>query len=89
MEVAELAIDRQREEDAGDQEFAHREHVAAHPERRQYLEHMVVVYRAYFEPFAGVERTRVGVPAVGPLRMTIEHPKHLAPVGDATEDLAD
>ena len=37
------------------QKFAHREHLAPHPQRRQYLEH-IVVFNGRLKPFPGIER---------------------------------
>ncbi|MNV57149.1 hypothetical protein D3C71_1494650 [compost metagenome] len=92
MEVPDAPVDRQREKDAGDrasQEFAHGEHVAAHPERRQDLEHVIVGCLANPEPLAAIERTTVTLPPVGALGMAVEHTEHLMPVGDTLEYLAD
>ncbi|MBB3708618.1 hypothetical protein FHS67_004958 [Aminobacter aminovorans] len=41
------------------------------------------------EPFAGVERAVVALPAVRSPGMSVEQAIHLPPVGDAEIDLAD
>jgi len=71
------------------QEFAHREHVATHPERRQDLAHIVLLGRADLEPLAPIKDAGIIIETVRPLSMPVEHPEHLAPVGDALIDFAD
>ncbi len=64
-EVPEAPVDRQREEDAGDQtvrEFAHGEYPGLDRERRQYLKRVVVGCLGDLEPFAAVERAVVPLP---------------------------
>ena len=64
-EVPEAPVDRQREEDAGDQtgrEFAHSEYPGLDRERRQYLQRVVVGCLGDLEPFAAVERAVVPLP---------------------------
>ncbi|CUX58050.1 conserved hypothetical protein [Agrobacterium fabrum str. J-07] len=92
MEMADIPVDRQGEKDAGDragQEFAHCEHLSAHKQRWQDLEHMVVGCLANLEPFAAIESTVVTLPSVRALRMTVEHAEHLPTIGDALIDFTD
>ena len=92
VEVALMAVNRQRKEDAGDaagEEFTQREHVVPHPQRRQDVEHVVVFDLGDLEPFARIECGRVVFRTVRPLCMAIEHAEHLPTVGNALIDLSD
>ena len=58
VEPALAAVDPEREEDARDaagHEFAHREHVGAHAQRRQDFEHVIMLGLRDLEPLAGEE----------------------------------
>src|SRR5690606_12103880 len=68
--------------------FPQCEPVAAHEQRRQDLEHMVVVGLRHFAPFAGIDRTGVDGETVRALRMAVERAKHMPAVGDALIDIA-
>jgi hypothetical protein len=92
MEIAGAAIDREREEDTGDRaghELAHGEHVAAQPERRKNLEHIVVLGRADLKPLAVIESASEARLAYRCLAMAVEHMEHLSARCDALEDLAE
>jgi hypothetical protein len=85
VEVTLTAVDRQREEnacDAAGEEFAHGERVAAHPQRRQDVEHVIVLGLADLEPLAAVEGTVIRR-AAQTLRVPVEHAEHLPAVGGA------
>src|ERR1700730_6141050 len=86
------AIDWEREEDAGDAAghvFAEREHIAAHEQRRQDIEHILVVALGDLEPLASEQIASIAVGHGGCAAMTVEHMVHLAARRDAFENLAD
>ncbi|CUX02832.1 conserved hypothetical protein [Agrobacterium genomosp. 2 str. CFBP 5494] len=83
------SVDPQREEhrcDGFGQEFAHREHRTPDPQRRQDLEHEIMLTLGDFEPLACIERARVTVETVWTLCMPIEHSEHLMALSDALVD---
>ncbi|OWK25541.1 hypothetical protein AJ87_08965 [Rhizobium yanglingense] len=91
MEPAEPAVDLQSEENAGDAlrlKLAHREVIAAHEERRQDLEHAVMVGFGDFEPFTGVEPSGKTRLVEGRLVVAVHHRVEFVAAGDTFEDLA-
>ncbi len=92
VEEALAAVDPEREEDArhiAGHEFAHREHVGAHPQRRQDLEHVVMLALGDLEPLAGEEVLGIAFGDRRIAAVAVEHAIHLGTRGDAFEDLAD
>ncbi len=92
MEVTDDPVDPQREEyrcDESGQKFSHREHRTTDPQRRQDLEHVIMLTLGYFEPLACIKRARVTVETVRTLCMPIEHSEHLMALSDALVDFTD
>ncbi len=85
-------VDLQGEEDAGDaarQEFPHGEHLAVHEERRQDVEHVIMLDLGKLEPLPAIEAGIGILETIGALRVAIEHAEHLPAVGNTLVDFAD
>ncbi|ACM30945.1 conserved hypothetical protein (plasmid) [Rhizobium rhizogenes K84] len=89
VEIPHPVVHLQREKDAGDavgEELAHGEHIAPHEQRRQDLEHVIVLRLGDFEPFASIKCVIITLPAVQALRVAVEQAEHLPAVGNAFKD---
>ncbi|CVI25331.1 conserved hypothetical protein [Agrobacterium tumefaciens str. B6] len=92
VEPAGAIIDLQREEyagDAGGQKLAHGEHVATVKQRREDLEHVVVVGFGYLKPLANILRAVHPVIVERRLTMAIEQGVHFVAAGDTFEHFTD
>ena len=92
MEPAAHIINGQRQKYArhtAGLEFAHGKQTPSHEQRREDLEHVIIVGLADFEPFAGIKRSALAGLVKRRLAMAIENLKHLVSAGDTLEYFAE